>query len=177
MGGNSQACSEMGGPIDTGAAQVVSEEMFHISAEMPQTELLVQADRSSRKSAIEEISEACSEMRKPADTGAAQVVSEEMSQMPVDMPQTDMFVTNPGNVQGGKIAEGPLQSPQCSRRHPQSPQSLSVEASAPHTHTDQRTVLLLPDPSSQFPGIALDHVPLDRARHAYSARGETTDDR
>jgi hypothetical protein len=35
-------------------------------------------------------------------TGAAQVTTEEMPQMSADRPQSDMCVTNPGNVQGGK---------------------------------------------------------------------------
>jgi hypothetical protein len=34
MSGNSQACSEMGEPIDTGAAQGVLAEMPHMTAEM-----------------------------------------------------------------------------------------------------------------------------------------------
>ena len=63
-----------------------------------------------------------------------------------------------------QITEGPLQSPQ-------SPQSLSEDAIIPQTHSDQRPALQLPDPSVQLPGIALDHVPLGRAKRAYSEDG------
>ena len=44
------------------------------------------SDRSSPKSAMEGNSQTCSEIGKSVDTGAAQIVSEEMLQMPAEMP-------------------------------------------------------------------------------------------